>query len=60
MHFKRSWLALFVVILLAGVGTLGAVAQDATPTPGTTMQRQPSQYAFYPSQVAQPGGRSPR
>jgi glucose/arabinose dehydrogenase/plastocyanin len=62
MHGFR--LASFVLMLaLISGGLLSASAQDATPAPdampgpdGTPL---PSQYAFYPSQVAQPGGDLP-
>jgi glucose/arabinose dehydrogenase len=58
---RSSWLTFLVTLalLLAGQGILSAFAQDATPTPSGGRERQPSQYAFYPSTVAQPGGDLP-
>ncbi len=53
---------LTVVLLILGAGgALLGSAQDAAPAAGTPTARTrlPGQYAFYPSQVAQPGGDLP-
>ena len=56
--------SLLVVALIAAGGWLSAAAQDATPAAGDqpaagARERKPGQYAFYPSEVAQPGGDLP-
>ena len=56
---RTSLSALFMACSLVIGSALMAFAQEATPTPGGARERQPSQYAFYPSQVAQPGGDLP-
>jgi len=56
MHVRQivRWLAVASLIF---TGTLGvAMAQESTPVPQT---ENPSQYAFYPAEVAQPGGDLP-
>ena len=58
-------ISLLGVVLLVtasvGIAGRGTLAQDATPAAGepTARPRLPGQYAFYPSQVAQPGGDLP-
>ena len=50
-----------VLLVLGGGGALRGGAQEATPAAGppTARDRLPGQYAFYPSQVAEPGGDLP-
>jgi glucose/arabinose dehydrogenase/plastocyanin len=64
MKRSRGLVSAFLVVSLALAWFLSAdprgarsTAQDATPAAERT--RLPSQYAFYPSQVAQPGGDLP-
>ena len=67
IRFPRPWLVLLISVVLAGGGAVATVAQDATPAaggtpvaqPGAPRERLPGQYAYYPSQVAQPGGDVP-
>jgi len=66
MRRSHMVLSLFVVVFVAAGGLMAAAAQDATPTapdaaasPAAARTRLPGQYAFYDSQVAQPGGDLP-
>jgi len=55
-------LVLVLLVLSAGGALRSGAAQDATPAAGQAggeRTRLPGQYAFYPSQVAQPGGDLP-
>jgi glucose/arabinose dehydrogenase len=61
----RSLVSILAVAMLVVTGLAGAAAQDATPDAGTAPMAPnagaplPGQYAFYPSDVAQPGGDLP-
>ena len=62
MRRSRAVISVLVALLVVGGGFVSATAQDATPAPGQAggqRTRLPGQYAFYPSQVAQPGGDLP-
>src|SRR5918995_2881030 len=65
MHPARRFTSLFAVLMMLAAGFASAAAQDATPTGGTPGDAPnagaplPGQYAFYPSEVAQPGGDLP-
>src|SRR5215218_334658 len=67
MRFPRSALSLPLVVILAiGWIITSTAAQDTavpppepTPAEWATPGQNPSQYAFYPSDVAQPGGDLP-
>src|SRR5918995_5943495 len=65
MHPARRFTSLFAVLMMLAAGFASAAAQDATPTAGTASGAPnagaplPGQYAFYPSEVAQPGGDLP-
>ena len=63
MRRSRALSTALLVVMIAGGFVAGATAtgaaQEATPTAGQPRERQPGQYAFYPSQVAQPGGDLP-
>jgi glucose/arabinose dehydrogenase len=65
MHPARRFASLFAVVMMLAAGFASAAAQDATPTAGTASGAPnagaplPGQYAFYPSEVAQPGGDLP-
>jgi len=59
----QKWISGLTVLIMLGGGMLGTAAQDATPGPlppapnaGSPL---PGQYAFYPAEVAQPGGDLP-
>ena len=61
---NQRLIATFLTVVLLVLGAGGALlggAQEATPAAGTPAARTrlPGQYAFYPSQVAQPGGDLP-
>ncbi|MBA3529610.1 MAG: PQQ-dependent sugar dehydrogenase, partial [Propionibacteriaceae bacterium] len=63
---NRRWIAVGLVLVLIVLGGAGGRlsagrAYQATPVAGdpATRTRLPGQYAFYPSQVAQPGGDLP-
>src|SRR5688572_21936608 len=60
MRALQRWLSGATVLIMLGGGLLAASAQEATPGPlppapnaGSPL---PGQYAFYPAEVAQPGG----
>src|SRR5688572_17294976 len=64
MHPTRRFASLFTVLVMLAVGFASAAAQDATPTADSAGATNagaplPGQYAFYPSEVAQPGGDLP-
>jgi glucose/arabinose dehydrogenase len=65
MRSPRRFASLFAVVMMLAAGFASAAAQDATPTAGTPSDAPnagaplPGQYAFYPSEVAQPGGDLP-
>jgi glucose/arabinose dehydrogenase len=65
MHRVRRFASLFTVVMMLAAGFASAAAQDATPTADTPSGAPnagaplPGQYAFYPSEVAQPGGDLP-
>jgi glucose/arabinose dehydrogenase len=65
MRSPRRFASLFAVVMMLAAGFARAAAQEATPTAGTPTDAPnagaplPGQYAFYPSEVAQPGGELP-
>ncbi len=66
MRRSRPLVSAFLVVLMVIAGAISVAGQDATPaaegTPaaaGPVATPLPGQYAFYPSQVAQPGGDLP-
>jgi glucose/arabinose dehydrogenase len=65
MRSPRRFASLFAVVMMLAAGFARAAAQEATPTAGTPTDAPnagaplPGQYAFYPSEVAQPGGDLP-
>ena len=65
MQPARSFVSIVAVTMLLVTGLASAAAQDATPTASSEGMAPnagaplPGQYAFYPSDVAQPGGDLP-
>jgi len=64
MHPARRFTSLFAVLMMLAAGFASAAAQDATPTADSAGAPNagaplPGQFAFYPSEVAQPGGDLP-
>ena len=65
MHPTRRLVSFFAVVMLLAAGFASAAAQEATPSAETASGAPnaggplPGQYAFYPADVAQPGGDLP-
>ena len=63
MKALQRWMSGATILVMLGGSLLAASAQDATPIAGPPAPNAgsplPGQYAFYPSEVAQPGGDLP-
>ena len=63
MKALQRWMSGATILVMLGGSLLAASAQDATPTAAPPAPNAgsplPGQYAFYPSEVAQPGGDLP-